>query len=313
MQYRCLGRTGIDVSVVAFGAGPVPELMTDDGKRDQHVATVRRAIELGINWFDTAATYGAGRSEQNLGLALRELDAKGQVHVATKVRIPEDQLHDIRGFVLRSCESSLQRLGREHVSLLQLHNSVTTQRGDEPTSIAPRDVLGSAGVLEAMHELQRNGHVCHLGLTGLGNTDSLREIMASGQFDTVQTPYNMLNPSAGEPMPLDFNETNYGNQFAACQQQQMGVFAIRVFAGGALVGNPPSEHTKKTPFFPLALYQRDQRRVAEIQKGLAREQSLSELALQFALRHPIVSAAIIGFSSPQQVEQVACYVGQPTG
>ena len=109
-----------------------------------------------------------------------------------------------------------------------------------------------------MQELRRCGCVRHVGLTGLGNPDSLREVMSSGQLETVQAPYNVLNPSAGQAMRIPLGEINYGNQFDICQQQRMGVFAIRVFAGGALVGNPPSDHTKKTPFFPLALYQRDQ-------------------------------------------------------
>ena len=125
MLYRTLGRTGIRVSVIAFGAGPVPGLMTADGRQAEQVATVRRAIDSGINWFDTAATYGAGKSEENLGMALRERDAVGKIDVATKVRLAAEHLSDIRGSVLRSVESSLQRLGVPQVSLLQLHNSVT--------------------------------------------------------------------------------------------------------------------------------------------------------------------------------------------
>jgi aryl-alcohol dehydrogenase-like predicted oxidoreductase len=305
MLYRPLGRTGIRVSVVAFGAGPVPGLMTVDGRQHEQLATVQRAIDLGINWFDTAATYGAGKSEQNLGFAIRELGAAGNIHIATKVRLAEDQLADIRGAVLRSCEESLQRLGVPQVSLLQLHNSVTKQRNDEPTSITTNDVFDTGGVLQAMQELRRSGLVRHLGLTGLGNPSVLRELFESGEFETVQTPYNMLNPSAGQIMPQPDAETDYGNQFATCLQQRMGVFAIRVFAGGALVGNPPSDHTKKTPFFPLALYQRDQQRAERLAHALPAGHSLKELSLQFVLRHPAVSAAIIGFASPEQVDEIA--------
>lgn len=305
MLYRTLGRTGIRVSVIAFGAGPVPGLMTVDERQTDQIATVQRAIASGINWFDTAATYGAGKSEQNLGAAIRELGAVGKVHVATKVRLAEEHLSDIRGSVLRSCESSLQRLGIPQVALLQLHNSVTKRRNDEPTSITPEDVLGRGGVLEAMQELKRSGQVRHLGLTGLGDPGSLQELISTGQWETVQTPYNLLNPSAGQAMPPTVPETNYGNQFEGCQRQRMGVFAIRVFAGGALVGNPPSEHTKKTPFFPLDLYQRDQQRADELQRALPPDRSLKEIALQFALRHPAVSGAIIGFSSPEQVDDIA--------
>src|SRR5919206_3512542 len=91
MHYRTLGRTGVRVSVLAFGAGPVSGLMTGDDHAAQ-LATVRRAVELGVNWFDTAPGYGQSRSEANLGRALRQLGAAGAVHVATKVRLAPEQL-----------------------------------------------------------------------------------------------------------------------------------------------------------------------------------------------------------------------------
>ena len=145
----------------------------------------------------------------------------------------------------------------KQVALLQLHNSITSLRGEEPTSVTPSDVLGKGGVLEAFRELQAEGSVQHIGLTGIGQAASLREVVTSGAFETMQVPYNLLNPSAGHLVPAGFTETNYGNIIADCGAQAMGVFAIRVFAGGALLGNPPSTHTLKTPFFPLALYERD--------------------------------------------------------
>lgn len=86
MIYHPLGRTGIQVSDIAFGAGPVPALMTDP-RGDAHIETVRRAIAVGINWFDTAATDGNGASERNLGAALRELRSPEGIHVAAKVRL----------------------------------------------------------------------------------------------------------------------------------------------------------------------------------------------------------------------------------
>ena len=91
MIYRPLGNTGIKVSAIAFGAGPVPALMTDTTE-DAQVDTIRRAIAGGINWFDTAATYGNGTSELNLGKTLRELGEPEGIHIATKVRLTPDQL-----------------------------------------------------------------------------------------------------------------------------------------------------------------------------------------------------------------------------
>src|SRR5262245_32575634 len=121
MQYRPLGITGINISAISFGAGPVSALMTSDD-RDQQLAVVTACLAAGINWFDTAASYGAGQSEQNLGQVFEELAVGTNIHVATKVRLTPEGLVDIRGAVRRSFEGSLQRLQRPSVTLLQLHN-----------------------------------------------------------------------------------------------------------------------------------------------------------------------------------------------
>lgn len=301
MQYRRLGKTGIEVSQIAFGAGPIAGLMTAPERIAEQIAVVQRAVELGINWFDTAATYGEGKSETSLGRAIEELGLAERVHVATKVRIPPDQASDIPAFVRQSVDASLNRLRSPQVTLLQLHNSITGMRGAQPTSLTPADVLGP--VLETFHDLKRTGLVRHLGLTGLGEPAALKEVLQSGQFETVQTPYHLLNPSSGREMPSDFAEHDLGNLFRVCEELQIGVFAIRVFAGGALAGKPPSKHTLTTPFFPLDLYQRDQARAAAIQRRLPKGMSLLELAVRFALSHNAVSAAILGFETPDEVEQ----------
>jgi aryl-alcohol dehydrogenase-like predicted oxidoreductase len=119
----------------------------------------------------------------------------------------------------------------------------------------------------------------------------------------MQVPYNLLNPSAGHRMPSSFPEANYGNIIGDCGRHGMGVFAIRVFAGGALAGNPPSVHTLKTPFFPLALYERDRVRAARLQAVLGPRTPLTTEAIRFALAHLHVSAAIVGFREPWQVDE----------
>src|SRR5262249_49486819 len=100
MIYRVLGRTGIRISALSFGAGRVSGLMTD-ADADARRATVARAIEVGVNWFDTAPGYGQGRSEANLGQALAEVRAVDKVHLATKVRLPADALGRIGEYVCR--------------------------------------------------------------------------------------------------------------------------------------------------------------------------------------------------------------------
>jgi aryl-alcohol dehydrogenase-like predicted oxidoreductase len=147
--------------------------------------------------------------------------------------------------------------------------------------------------------------VGQLGLTGLGEPAALAEVIGSGAFETLQIPYNLLNMSAGQTVASDVLDANYGNLISICGQRGMGVFAIRVLAGGALAGSPPSPHTLKTPFFPLELYERDLQRAdalgAQLPTGLGRE----EAAVRFALSHPAIHSAIIGFAAPEQVAQAA--------
>lgn len=302
MQYRALGTTGIRISAVSFGAGPVSALMTRAEGADRQLATIRRALEKGINWFDTAPTYGEGQSESSLGTALSVLDSS-EVHVATKVRLPAEQLGNIRRFVMDTVEASLARLKRPRVTLLQLHNSITARRGDQPTSITADDVLDPGGVAEAFTTLREQGKIAQTGLTGLGDIPSLIEVLRSCLFDTVQVPYHVLNPSAGSVFAPAGSEANYGNLIAECERLGIGVLAIRVFAGGALAGQPPSAHTLTTKFFPLAVYEHDQKRAGALAKELPEQTDLKELALRFVLSHRGVSSALVGFSAPDQIDE----------
>ena len=301
MQYRTLGRTGIKVSAISFGAGPVSGLMTGSDASAQR-DVVAAAIEAGINWFDTAPGYGAGSSEANLGRALSEIKPVQPIHIATKVRIPLDSTEPIGDVIRRSVEESLRRLRVNSVALLQLHNGMTLTRGDEPASITPTDILARGGVADTFDRLREEGLIRHTGLTGTGQPAAMKEVIRSGRFDTVQTPYNAINRSAGSTS-VAVGDTDYGNILADCADQQMGVFAIRVFAAGALLGQAPSAHTLKTPYFPLDLYQRDTARAEQLRAELRDGESMTAFALRFALSHSAVSSAIIGFGSPSHVAE----------
>ncbi|TXT38475.1 MAG: putative aldoketoreductase [Planctomycetota bacterium] len=307
MQYRTLGRTGIKVSAIAFGAGPVSGLMTGvdaNAQRD----TVAAAIEAGINWFDTAPGYGAGSSEINLGRVLSELKPTQPIHIATKVRIPLDSAEPVSDVIRRSVEECLQRLRVSSVILLQLHNGITSGRGDEAASITPTDILARGGVADTFERLREEGLIRFSGLTATGQPAAMKEVIRSGRFDTVQAPYNAINHSAGS-ISVAAGDTDYGNLFADCAEQRMGVFAIRVFAAGALLGQAPSAHTLKTPYFPLDLYQRDVARAEQLRAELYDGESMTEFALRFVLSHSAVTSAIIGFGSPSQVGELDAVVG----
>ncbi len=121
MNYRPLGSTGLRVSEIGFGCGNVGGLMIR-GEPGDRVKAAARAMELGINYFDTAPSYGNYQSETNLGAVLKELGA--DVYVGTKVRPTTEGGQTLGESVMRSVEESLTRLGLEYVDLIQLHNHI---------------------------------------------------------------------------------------------------------------------------------------------------------------------------------------------
>lgn len=302
MRYRPLGSTGVNVSEISFGAGPVSGLMTNGSYQDRQ-AVLARAFEMGINWFDTAAGYGAGRSETHLGEALSHCSPTQPFHVATKVRLMLSHETDLRPLVVTSFRESLQRLKLPRVTLLQLHNSITPNRGDEPTSITPDDVLGPNGILPAFEDLRAEGLVDHFGLTGIGHSDSIKLVLRSQRFATIQAPFHLLNPTTLVDARYCFREPEYGGFLIDAKQFGMGLFAIRCYAAGALLCAPPSAHTLTTPFFPLSLYERDLARARRLVRALGSETAVRELALRYVLSHEDFSSAILGFGSPEHIDE----------
>lgn len=274
-----------------------------EGSYADRLAVVTRALDLGINWFDTAATYGAGKSEAHLGEVLSAIRPEQPIHVATKVRLLIDRETDLRPLVVASVRESLQRLRMPRVTLLQVHNSITPQRGDEPTSLTPDDVLGPQGILSAMEDLRAEGVIEHFGLTGIGDADALRTIMQSRRFATIQAPFHLLNPSALIDTADCFHEPDYRGFLRDAAALGMGIFAIRVYAAGALLCAFPSAHTLKTPFFPLSLYERDMERAAWLIQQLRCVNSLRELAVRYVLSQPQFASAIVGFGRPEHIDE----------
>ncbi|HEV2439278.1 MAG TPA: aldo/keto reductase, partial [bacterium] len=173
MEHRALGTTGLSVSALGFGCGAVGGLMVR-GDHTEQTAAVAQAMDAGVTYFDTAPSYGDGRSEENLGRVLRDLAAWRDVVVGTKVRLHPPDLDDPAAAIRRSCEASLRRLGHDSVDLLQLHNPIAENReaaasvsGSSP-ALAADVVLGP--VADGMRQLVSRGLVRHIGITGLGQT-----------------------------------------------------------------------------------------------------------------------------------------------
>ena len=303
MLYRALGASGLRISAVALGCGNVGGLFTTDEGTDAQVEAVKRAWELGINWFDTAPQYGSGHSETNLGWALREAGLADEATVSTKVQVTEEGLRDIPGAIMRSAEASLTRLEMDRVAVFQLHNPITEIRGTRQRALGMWDVLGQPGVLETMDRLRREGMWKAIGITALGDTEAIRTVIDSGGFHAAQVYYNLLNPTAGDPKPSGLFVHDYGEILNATHAQKMGVLGIRVMAAGAL-GEPPRAEMGGAALSPGSDFAEDTRRATALRE-VAREMelSLARAAMRFAAFDERVSTALIGASDIGQMEE----------
>ena len=239
MDYRPLGSTGLQVSEIGFGCGDVGGLMVR-GERSDQVKAVARAVELGINYFDTASSYGGGQSETNLGQALKELSA--DVYVGTKFRVTTHEPGRIKGNVITSVEESLTRLQRDQVDLIQMHNHVASMAEDG--SVAPEEALGE--VVDALRELRDQGKVRFWGMTALGETAALHRVIDSGTLNTVQSVYNLVNPSAGSAVPPGFDMHDYGNLIGRASSNRHGS-AGDSGAGGGSADRGGNETSRRRP------------------------------------------------------------------
>src|SRR5450756_1558172 len=230
MQTRLFGRTGMQLSVLGFGCGAVGGFMVRGDPAEQE-RTIARAIAAGVNYFDTAVQYGHGESEKNLGRVLQKLKP-ANVIVGTKVRVPPGEFGRIADAVTTSLEGSLTRLGLERVEIFHLHNPVTGSGGG--TALSVRQVLDE--VVPAFERLRAQGKIRFLGMTAVGDTAALQQVVESGAFDSAQIVYNMLNPSAAEALPPTYPAQDYGRLFDSTVAAGTGVVGIRVLAGGALSG-----------------------------------------------------------------------------
>jgi aryl-alcohol dehydrogenase-like predicted oxidoreductase len=192
MELRVFGRTGMQLSLLGFGCGAVGGLMIRGDSADQE-RTIARAIAAGVNYFDTAVQYGNGESEKNLGRILQKLKP-ANVAVGTKVRLPPSEFGRIADAVTMSLEGSLARLRLDQVDIFHLHNAITETGGEMALSV--RQVLDD--VVPAFERLRQQGKTRFLGITAVGDTAALHQVIDARAFDSAQVVYNMLNPSADE-------------------------------------------------------------------------------------------------------------------
>ena len=307
MELRIFGRTGMQLSVLGFGCGAVGGFMVRGDAADQE-RVVARALAAGVNYFDTAVQYGDGESETNLGRVLKKLKPANAI-VGTKVRVPPSEFGRIADTVTKSLEGSLARLGLERVDIFHLHNPVTEAGGG--TAMSVRQVLDD--VVPAFERLRAQGKIRFLGMTAVGDTAALNQVIDAGAFDSAQVVYNMLNPSAAEALPTNYPAQDYGRMFDHTQAAGVGVVGIRVLAGGALSGSAerhPIAGPAPEPIGSAMSYDADVERArrlsALVEEGFA--VSLSEAATRFALSHPAMGTILVGLATPQQFDDALAAV-----
>src|SRR3954469_20393632 len=301
METRSFGRTGMQLSLLGFGCGAVGGLMVRGDPTDQE-RTIARAIAAGVNYFDTAVQYGDGASEENLGRVLQKLKPAGVV-VGTKVRVPPGESGRIAEAVTTSLEGSLARLGLDRVDIFHLHNPIAETGGE--TALSVRQVLDD--VVPAFEQLRQQGKIRFLGITALGETAALRQVIDTNAFDSAQIVYNMLNPSAAEELPQNYPAQDYGRLFDHTKLAGVGVVGIRVLAGGALSGSAerhPIAGPAPEPIGSAMRYDADidraRRLMPLVHEGFAT--TLTEAATRFALSHPAMGTLLVGMATPQQFE-----------
>ena len=292
MKYRKLGRTNYEISEIGYGAWGIGGALWQGAKDDESLAALRRAIELGLNFIDTALAYGDGHSEQLVGQVVRAAGRK--IYVATKVP-PKNELWPARpgigieqvfpyDYIMSSTEQSLRNLGLETVDLQQLH-------------VWNPEWIGRDEWRRAFEDLKRSGKVRAVGVSiNDHQPDSALELIRTGLIDTVQVIYNI------------FDQSPERNLFPLCLERNIGVLARVPLDEGALTGRITEDTT-----FPPGDFRNDyflgdrKRQVVERVNALRRDLAatdgnLPEMALRFCLSHPAVSTVIPGMRSLRNVE-----------
>jgi L-galactose dehydrogenase/L-glyceraldehyde 3-phosphate reductase len=299
METRIFGRSGLRLSILGFGCGAVGGLMVRGSPADQDRA-IGLALDAGINYFDTAVQYGNGASETNLGRVMAGRKPAG-IAVGTKVRVPPGTA--IAKTITDSLDGSLQRLKMDHVDIFHLHNAITLRGGGE--SLTVEQVKNE--VVPAFEALRKAGKTRFLGITAIGDTAALHQIIDAEVFDSAQVSYNMLNASAAAILPPAYPAQDYGRLFDHTQKAGVGVVGIRVLAGGALTGTAERHPTASPPPAPIGSahsYEMDLERARRLMPLVSEghASSLAEAAIRFAIAHKAMGTILVGMATVEEFE-----------
>jgi len=295
MNYASLGRSGLKVSRLCLGAMTYGDpawrawILTEEEGRP----FIRRALEAGINFFDTADMYSRGRSEEVLGRAVRDFARRDDVVIATKAYFPMSDAPNDRGLsrkhLMSAIDASLRRLGTDYVDLYQIH------RYDQETPIEE--------TLRALDDIVRSGKARYVGASSMPAWQFARALCLADRhgwtrFVSMQNHYNLLyREEEREMLPL-------------CREEGIGVIPWSPLARGLLAGNRGAGEGEtaraRTDDIARRLYDLDSdSRIVDRVVAVAERRGVApaQVALAWLLRQPGVTAPIIGASKMEQLEQ----------
>jgi 1-deoxyxylulose-5-phosphate synthase len=300
MEYTRLGGTGLKVSRICLGCmsyGKPTETWPWALDEEQSRPFIKRALELGINFFDIADVYARGASEEVVGKLLREFASRDEVVITTKVCFPVGPGPNDRGLsrkhILSSIDASLKRLGTDYVDLYQIH------RWDNETPIEE--------TLEALHDVVRAGKARYVGASSMWAWQFAKALFTADlhgwtRFVSMQPHYNLAwREEEREMLPL-------------CQDQKIGVIPWAPLAKGRLARRPSTEESEtqraQTDAFGRRLYAAGDLVVAERVGDVAEARGLpmAQVALAWLLSKPVITAPIVGATKPQHLDDAVAAV-----
>ena len=290
MKSRRLGRTGAAVSEIGYGAWGIGGSQWMGAKDDESLRALHRAVDLGLDFIDTALAYGDGHSEALVGRLVKE--RKEEIRVATKVPPANHEWPASKPAALvfpaehirASCETSLRNLGAERIDLLQLH-------------VWRDEYLQAEWIRETLADLKRAGKVRWVGISvNDHDPSSALQAAASGLFDTVQVIYNIYDPTPADAL------------FPACRKHDVGVIVRVPFDEGGLLGTITPDTVFPPGDFRNVYFKGDRKKEVYARTQALRTlldgeaATLPELALRFCLSHDAVSTVIPGMRRLSSVE-----------
>ncbi len=293
MNYRRLGKTGLEVSEIGYGAWGIAGDAWLGAKDEESLKALNLAVDRGLNFIDTALAYGEGHSEKLVGKVVEERDEI--IYVATKIP-PKNRIWPapdgiaveevFPGDYVRECtEQSLSNLGLDAIDVQQFH-------------VWQDDWVGQGDWLDAIEDLKREGKIRHFGVSINDHQPSNAvRLIETGVVDTVQVIYNVFDQSPEDEL------------FPACQEHDVGVIVRVPFDEGALTGRITPDTTFEEGDFRNDYFRGERKRevydrvraiVSEL--GVS-EDEIAEIALRYILSHPAVSTVIPGMRSVRNVER----------